>query len=106
MINVEDADSLNHVFKTWKPHTVYHAAAYKHVPIVEINPIQGLKNNIFSTYVICSKAIKYKVEQIVLISSDKAVRPTNIMGASKRFSELIVQAFDDEIISKNKNGRK
>ncbi len=101
-----DASDENLVDKIFSSHNisfVFHSAAYKHVPIVEHNPIQGLKNNIFSTYVMCNMAVKYDVENFTLISSDKAVRPTNIMGASKRFSELIVQAFDYEI---NKNSRK
>ena len=72
---------------------IFHAAAYKHVPLVELNPIEGLYNNIFSTKVICECALESKIKNVVLISSDKAVRPSNIMGCSKRISELIVQAF-------------
>ncbi len=72
--------------------TIYHAAAYKHVPIVEANPIAGLKNNTFGTHVIAKVAKTLNVEQFVLVSTDKAVRPTNIMGASKRLAELILQA--------------
>ena len=79
---------------------VFHAAAYKHVPIVEENPIQGLDNNINSTFVIASLSEKYNLEKMILISSDKAVRPTNIMGTSKRLGELIVQAFADKQSSK------
>ena len=63
---------------------IYHCAAYKHVPIVEINPLTGLKNNILSTFNICSAAKSNNIKQVILISSDKAVRPTNIMGASKK----------------------
>ena len=72
---------------------VYHAAAYKHVPLVEQNPLEGIYNNVFSTLAICKVVAKAKVKQFVLISSDKAVRPTNIMGVSKRLSELIIQAY-------------
>lgn len=97
-----DENLMDRIFSKEKISIVFHSAAYKHVPLVELNPLQGLKNNILSTYVICSKSVKYKIEQMILISSDKAVRPTNIMGASKRFSELIVQAFDAEINKKNK----
>ena len=97
-----DENLIDRIFSTEKISVVFHSAAYKHVPLVELNPLQGLKNNILSTYVICSKAVQYEIEQMILISSDKAVRPTNIMGASKRFSELIVQAFDAEINKKNK----
>lgn len=76
--------------------TIYHAAAYKHVPIVEKNPLCGLKNNTFGTLVLARAARKYDVERFVLVSTDKAVRPTNIMGASKRLAELILQALSDE----------
>ncbi|MBI65517.1 MAG: hypothetical protein CMG64_04435 [Candidatus Marinimicrobia bacterium] len=77
-------------------HTVYHAAAYKHVPMVEINPCSGVYNNILGTYNMVKQSINNNVETFILISTDKAVRPTNIMGASKRFSELILQAFNDQ----------
>ena len=72
--------------------TVFHAAAYKHVPLVESNPLAGLANNVFSTRVVCQSAVLAGVSQVVLISTDKAVRPTNVMGASKRLAELVVQA--------------
>ena len=75
---------------------VFHAAAYKHVPLVQLNPIQGVKNNILSTYIICQAALKNSVKKVLLISTDKAVRPTNIMGASKRISEIILQAFNND----------
>ncbi len=101
--DVCDEKLIDEIFNSYNISNVFHSAAYKHVPIVELNPLQGLKNNIFSTYVICLKSIEYEVEQMTLISSDKAVRPTNIMGASKRFSELIIQAFDYEI-NKKQNG--
>ena len=71
---------------------IYHAAAYKHVPIVEANPFAGLQNNTFGTLVVAEAAKELGVERFVLVSSDKAVRPTNIMGASKRLAELILQA--------------
>ena len=76
-----------------KVDVVFHAAAYKHVPLVEINAVEGIRNNIVSTYKVCSAAENTYVKNVVFISSDKAVRPTNIMGASKRLSELIVQGF-------------
>ena len=72
---------------------VFHAAAYKHVPLVENNPIEGIGNNIISTLNVCKAAESSNVRNIVFISSDKAVRPTNVMGASKRLSELIIQSF-------------
>tara|TARA_B100000886_G_scaffold307078_1_gene239873 strand:+ start:22437 stop:24341 length:1905 start_codon:yes stop_codon:yes gene_type:complete len=101
--DASDKKLIDNIFSKHNFTFVFHSAAYKHVPIVEQNPIQGLRNNIFSTYVMCDMAIKHDVEKLTLISSDKAVRPTNIMGASKRFSELIVQAFDYSI---NKNNKK
>ena len=73
--------------------TIYHAAAYKHVPLVEENICEGIKNNVFSTLAITKASINKKVNNLVLVSSDKAVRPTNIMGATKRISELCLQAF-------------
>ena len=79
-----------------KVNILFHAAAYKHVPLVEFNPIQGIFNNVFSTKVLCEAAKKANLKQLILVSSDKAVRPTNIMGATKRLSELIIQAFSKE----------
>ncbi|QNI57196.1 polysaccharide biosynthesis family protein [Synechococcus sp. BIOS-U3-1] len=77
--------------------TVFHAAAYKHVPLVEANPLAGLANNVGSTRVLCQAAISVGVSEVVLISTDKAVRPTNVMGASKRLAELVVQATAQEL---------
>ena len=91
--------SINHqnrmqaVMKTFAVQTIYHAAAYKHVPIVERNPIEGVQNNILGTYHTAMAAIAAKVETFVLISTDKAVRPTNVMGATKRFAELVLQGL-------------
>ena len=74
--------------------TIYHAAAYyKHVPMVETNPLSGLENNVLGTYTVASAALKARVDNMVLISTDKAVRPTNVMGANKRLAELTLQAF-------------
>ncbi len=84
------------VLKCFEVHTVYHAAAYKHVPLVEHNPVEGLQNNVFGTWHAAEAARAAGVETFVLISTDKAVRPTNIMGATKRFAELVLQAMDDE----------
>jgi len=88
-----DFELLVKSFNRYSVDLVFHSAAYKHVPLVEINPIQGIFNNIFSTYRICKAVLKSPVTKIVLISSDKAVRPTNIMGATKRVSEVIFQDF-------------
>ena len=79
--------------------TIYHAAAYKHVPMVEMNIVSGVYNNIVGTYNIAKLADELKVDSMVLVSTDKAVRPTNVMGASKRFSELVLQAFADQSIT-------
>lgn len=91
--NVTNEDNLIRIFKTYHIQTVYHAAAYKHVPIVEHNPFEGVINNTIGTYRCAHAAIKAKVETFVLISTDKAVRPTNIMGASKRLAELVCQGL-------------
>ncbi len=91
-----DQKLLDKIFDKEIIDIVFHAAAYKHVPIVELNPIIGIKNNVFSTKAICTSAKKYQVSKVILISSDKAVRPSNVMGASKRLSELIIQGFANE----------
>ncbi|MBY0571288.1 MAG: polysaccharide biosynthesis protein [Burkholderiaceae bacterium] len=90
---VLDAAKLDRIFAACSIDTLYHAAAYKHVPLVEHNPVEGIRNNVFGTLVVAQAAIKAKVANFVLISTDKAVRPTNVMGTSKRLAELILQAF-------------
>jgi FlaA1/EpsC-like NDP-sugar epimerase len=96
LADVADRDSVSRIFRRWRPETVYHAAAYKHVPLVERNPIAGLRNNIFSTLHCALAAEAAGVGRFILVSTDKAVRPTNIMGASKRVCELILQARAQE----------
>jgi FlaA1/EpsC-like NDP-sugar epimerase len=91
--SVTDSMRIETVFKSFSVNTVYHAAAYKHVPLVEQNPIEGLRNNVFGTWRAAEAAKAAGVETFVLISTDKAVRPTNVMGATKRFSELVLQAM-------------
>ena len=91
--NVQDQKKLEKIIETFKVDTIYHAAAYKHVPLVEENVCEGVKNNDFSTLAVAKASITKKVSNFVLISSDKAVRPTNIMGASKRLSELCIQGI-------------
>ncbi len=94
--DIKDQDRLKLIIDNHKINRIYHSAAYKHVPIVEYyeNITEGIKNNILGTRSVCEAALKCKVEKVVVISTDKAVRPTNIMGASKRFAEMIVQAAD------------
>ncbi|TAN70231.1 MAG: polysaccharide biosynthesis protein [Methylobacter sp.] len=93
LASVTNAGRCEKICKTFKVQTIYHAAAYKHVPMVERNPGEAIWNNIFGTLHTASAAIKSEVETFVLISTDKAVRPTNTMGATKRFAELILQAL-------------
>jgi len=91
--SVTDRARLEFVFGRWRPETVYHAAAYKHVPLVEANPVEGIRNNIFGTEEIVRAADQASVSDFILVSTDKAVRPTNIMGATKRAAEQVVQAY-------------
>ena len=93
LVNTQDQEKLEIIFESFKVDTVYHAAAYKHVPLVEENICEGIKNNVFSTLAVAKASVIKKVSNLVLISSDKAVRPTNIMGASKRLSELCMQGI-------------
>jgi FlaA1/EpsC-like NDP-sugar epimerase len=91
--SVTDQKRIQEIIRTNKVETIYHAAAYKHVPIVEATPSQGILNNVYGTLVTAQAAIAEHVETFVLISTDKAVRPTNVMGASKRVAELVIQAL-------------
>lgn len=93
LASVQDSVRMREIMDTWLPDTVYHAAAYKHVPLVEHNLAEGVKNNVMGTLITAQIAIEKGVSDFVLISSDKAVRPTNVMGASKRLSELCLQAL-------------
>ena len=96
LADVQDADKLSHIFATWRPQTVYHAAAYKHVPMVEHNVVAGIVNNFIGTLTTAKVAIAHQCEKFVLVSTDKAVRPTNVMGASKRLAEMGLQALASE----------
>lgn len=93
LASVQDDDRMREIMSTWHPDTVYHAAAYKHVPLVEHNPAAGIKNNVLGTLRTAQAALENGVSDFVLISTDKAVRPTNIMGASKRLAEMVLQAL-------------
>ncbi len=91
--SVTDEIRMHGIFQAYEPDTVYHAAAYKHVPIVEANPLEGIRNNVFGTKTLAELAERHGVEDFVLISTDKAVRPPNIMGASKRMAEMVLQVM-------------
>ena len=94
--SVRDKKKLDNLFATYRPYLVFHAAAHKHVPLMETSPLEAIKNNVFGTYNVVNCCDKYNVKRFVLISTDKAVNPTNIMGASKRMCEMIVQAKNRE----------
>ena len=91
--SVRNTNRLHYVFQTYHPEIIYHAAAHKHVPLMEDSPNEAIKNNVLGTWNVAKAADAYHAKKMVLISTDKAVRPTNIMGASKRVCELIVQSF-------------
>ena len=95
--SVRDSRCLDSVFAKYKPELVYHAAAHKHVPLMETSPCEAIKNNVLGTYKTAYAAVKYGCKRFVLISTDKAVNPTNIMGASKRLCEMVIQSFDSVI---------
>ena len=92
--SVRDTRKINDVFETYKPDIVYHAAAHKHVPLMETSPCEAIKNNVMGTYKTAHAALKNGCQRFVLISTDKAVNPTNIMGASKRLCEMVIQTMD------------
>ncbi len=96
--SVRDVKRLEKVFEEYNPYLVFHAAAHKHVPLMEDSPLEAIKNNVFGTYNVANCADKYKAKKMILISTDKAVNPTNIMGATKRLCEMIIQV-------KNKNSK-
>ena len=91
--SIRDADTLDRVFDEFRPQVVIHAAAHKHVPLMEDSPEQAIKNNVFGTYNVATCAVRHDVKRFVMISTDKAVNPTNIMGASKRLAEIIIEAL-------------
>ena len=99
--DVRDEQRMDVLFNTYKPHYVYHAAAYKHVPLMEDNPAEAIKANVLGTKTIADKSVKYGVQKFVMISTDKAVNPTNVMGASKRIAEIYVQALNNSLSQDN-----
>lgn len=92
--SVRDQKRLSYIFNKYSPEVVFHAAAHKHVPLMEDSPMEAIKNNVFGTFNVASCADKFGVERFVLISTDKAVNPTNVMGATKRMCEMIIQSMD------------
>ena len=94
--SVRDLDKLDMLFNKYKPEILFHAAAHKHVPLMENNPEEAIKNNIFGTKNVAECCLKYKLESVVLISTDKAVNPTNVMGATKRVCEMIFQKYSEK----------
>ncbi|WP_455537640.1 polysaccharide biosynthesis protein [Terrisporobacter sp.] len=94
--SIREKVRMEEIFKEYKPEVVFHAAAHKHVPLMENSPSEAIKNNIFGTYKVATLADKYKVKKFVLISTDKAVNPTNIMGATKRAAEMIIQTMNEK----------
>ncbi|MBR5755834.1 MAG: polysaccharide biosynthesis protein, partial [Erysipelotrichaceae bacterium] len=98
--SVRDSKRIDYVFNKYRPDIVYHAAAHKHVPLMEDSPCEAIKNNTIGTFKTAYAAVKYGTKRFVLISTDKAVNPTNIMGASKRMCEMVIQTFDKLIRNK------
>lgn len=106
LASVQDQERMCEIMDAWRPDTIYHAAAYKHVPMVEHNLAEGVKNNVFGTLTTAQAAIEKGVSDFVLISTDKAVRPTNVMGASKRLAEMCLQALSQQLTTGTKSGAK
>lgn len=93
--SVRNTKRMDQIFEEYKPEIVYHAAAHKHVPLMEVSPNEAIKNNVFGTLKVVKASDKYNVKRFVMISTDKAVNPTNVMGASKRICEMIIQSYNN-----------
>ncbi len=105
IVDVRDRNRLEHLFAKYCPNIVFHAAAYKHVPMMESNPIEAVQTNVAGTMNVVDCAVKYNVERFIMISTDKAVNPTNVMGASKRVAEIYVQTIGEEITNGRISGK-
>ena len=92
--SITNRDRMEGIFSTFQPDYVFHAAAYKHVPMMEDNPSESIQNNVWGTKVVADLSVKYGVKKFVMVSTDKAVNPTNVMGCSKRICEIYVQSLD------------
>lgn len=99
LADIRNEEMMENLFNEFNPHTIYHAAAYKHVPLMEQFPWQAVQTNVFGTYQLVKLAVRFKAEKFVFISSDKAVNPTSVMGATKRLAEIIVQSFSSTLNS-------
>ena len=103
--DVRNKDRIDSLFDKYRPNVVFHAAAYKHVPLMESNPVEAVQANVFGTKNVVDASIRYNIEKFVMISTDKAVNPTNVMGASKRIAEIYVQTVGKEIAEKRMPGK-